>query len=180
MIFAFAFILFSFILFSFCVVLLCVFIFALFLTIVSCYILPFLPYVVLFLSYGAQHPIVVHTERTSTDNYVVVGHCCESGDLFTCAPGQPEVLQERLLHTASIGDVVSIEAAGAYCASMSTKNYNSFPEAPEVLLGSDNEIILIRRFVISPFPASSISSFFNCAHHLFDFCSKDAKQWSRC
>jgi diaminopimelate decarboxylase len=25
-----------------------------------------------------------------------------------------------------------IEGSGAYCSSMSTKNYNSFPEAPEV------------------------------------------------
>eukprot|EP00960_Hanusia_phi_P025698 745822-Hanusia_phi.AAC.1 len=30
------------------------------------------------------------------------------------------------------GDVIIIEASGAYCSSMSTKNYNSFPEAPEV------------------------------------------------
>lgn len=77
---------------------------------------------------------------------MVVGHCCESGDLFTCAPGDPEVIQERLLNTASIGDLVSIEAAGAYCSSMSTKNYNSFPEAPEVLLDEAGELKLIRRY----------------------------------
>eukprot|EP00598_Pedospumella_elongata_P001560 CAMPEP_0184981546 /NCGR_PEP_ID=MMETSP1098-20130426/11215_1 /TAXON_ID=89044 /ORGANISM="Spumella elongata, Strain CCAP 955/1" /LENGTH=417 /DNA_ID=CAMNT_0027505111 /DNA_START=26 /DNA_END=1279 /DNA_ORIENTATION=- len=95
--------------------------------------------------YGAQHPIVVHSSNPTPASYVVVGHCCESGDLFTCAPGDPEVIQERLLNTASIGDLVSIEAAGAYCSSMSTKNYNSFPEAPEVLLEETGELKLIRR-----------------------------------
>lgn len=88
---------------------------------------------------------MVHSEATTVSNYIVVGHCCESGDLFTCAPGEPETLLERHLATAQIGDLVSIEAAGAYCASMSTKNYNSFPEAPEVLLEEDGQLRLIRR-----------------------------------
>ena len=101
--------------------------------------------VIIIYRYGAQHPIIVHSDSTSTAKYVVVGHCCESGDLFTCAPGDPELLQERELQVAQIGDIVSIEAAGAYCASMSTKNYNSFPEAPEVLLGIDGQLRLIRR-----------------------------------
>jgi len=89
---------------------------------------------------------VVHSNKPTPASYVVVGHCCESGDLFTCAPGDPEVIQERLMNTASIGDLVSIEAAGAYCSSMSTKNYNSFPEAPEVLLEESGELKLIRRY----------------------------------
>ena len=41
--------------------------------------------------------------------------------------------------------MVAIDGCGAYCAGMSTKNYNSFPEAPEVLLGTDGGIRLIRR-----------------------------------
>ena len=47
--------------------------------------------------YGAQHPIVILNDGPSdeTEKYVVVGHCCESGDLFTCAPGEPETLQVR-------------------------------------------------------------------------------------
>ena len=44
-----------------------------------------------------------------------------------------------------IGDLVTIEGAGAYCAGMSTKNYNSFPEAPEVLLDEGGNVHLIRR-----------------------------------
>lgn len=88
---------------------------------------------------------MVHSPKeTATHRYVVVGHCCESGDLFSCAPGEPEVLQPRLLTKVSIGDLVSIEGSGAYCAGMATKNYNSFPEAAEVLLDLKNEPQLIR------------------------------------
>lgn len=102
--------------------------------------------------YGAQHPIVLHTATssnsaaTTSDEYVIVGHCCESGDLFSCAPGEPESLSPRLLQEkASIGDLISIEGAGAYCSSMSTKNYNSFPEAPEVIVDAEGVPHLIRK-----------------------------------
>jgi hypothetical protein len=95
--------------------------------------------------------------------YVIVGHCCESGDLMSPAPGEPETIDERELEVAEIGDLCVIEGrrvrasdccpnappfvlipdacalllhrsapcSGAYCAGMSTKNYNSFPEASE-------------------------------------------------
>lgn len=95
--------------------------------------------------YGAQHPLVVLKDTTETQNYVVVGHCCESGDLFSCAPGDPEVLSERFLKRAEIGDLISIEGSGAYCAGMSTKNYNSFPEAPEVIIDVNGSVHCIRK-----------------------------------
>jgi diaminopimelate decarboxylase len=100
--------------------------------------------------YGSQHAIVVvPTGRTpkkkETQKYLVVGHCCESGDLLTPAPGQPETLSPRLLTKAEIGDLCVIEGAGAYCAAMSTKNYNSFPEAPELLLEENGRLRLIRQ-----------------------------------
>eukprot|EP01035_Chromulina_nebulosa_P017861 gene17861-23474_t len=97
--------------------------------------------------YGAQHPIVIFNDLSDNelDDYVVVGHCCESGDLFTCAPGDPEVLKTRKLKVSRIGDLASIEGAGAYCSGMSTKNYNSFPEAAEVLLDVNKEPHLIRK-----------------------------------
>ena len=47
--------------------------------------------------YGAQHPIFVIPDegqlkyREEIDQ-VVVGHCCESGDLLTPAPNEPESL----------------------------------------------------------------------------------------
>jgi diaminopimelate decarboxylase len=98
--------------------------------------------------YGAQHPIViVPTDKTtrSTAEYLIAGHCCESGDVLTPAPDNPEGLQTRLLSAAQIGDAVFIGGSGAYCASMSAKNYNSFPEAPEVILASDGTLHLSRQ-----------------------------------
>jgi diaminopimelate decarboxylase len=83
--------------------------------------------------YGAQHPILV------------VGHCCESGDILTPEPGNPEGLNPRTLTEARVGDALVIGGAGAYCAGMSSKNYNSFPEAPEVLQDTTGELLLIRR-----------------------------------
>lgn len=60
--------------------------------------------------YGAQHPLIVvptDAARAETSRgYVVVGHCCESGDLLTCAPGEPETLANRLLCETEIGDIL--------------------------------------------------------------------------
>ena len=84
--------------------------------------------------YGAQHPIHVLSESTQKDEYVVVGHNCESGDLLTPAPGDPEVLRPRLLRKPNIGDLVVIEGTGAYCASMSARGYNGFPDAAQMMI----------------------------------------------
>lgn len=100
--------------------------------------------------YGAQHPIHLVCEpgqekfRELMDQ-VVVGHCCESGDLLSPAPGDPEALAPRNLIRGEIGDFCVIEGAGAYCSSMSAKNYNSFPEAAEVLRREDGRLALIRK-----------------------------------
>jgi diaminopimelate decarboxylase len=40
---------------------------------------------------------------------------------------------------------VVIGGAGAYCAAMSTLNYNSYPQAPEVMLEPDGALRLLRR-----------------------------------
>ncbi|MCC6144586.1 MAG: diaminopimelate decarboxylase [Candidatus Hydrogenedentes bacterium] len=98
--------------------------------------------------YGAQHPIVVVPKSDTVRDiahYLVVGHCCESGDILTPEPGNPEGLQMRTLQAAQVGDAVVIEGAGAYCSGMSAKNYNSFPEAAEVLLTASGEFKLIRK-----------------------------------
>ena len=98
--------------------------------------------------YGAQHPIVVvpkQDEPRGQGEYLVVGHCCESGDVLTPEPGNPEGLQQRLLTRAHPGDAVVIGGSGAYCAAMAAKNYNSFPEAPEILLDDRGELHLLRR-----------------------------------
>lgn len=116
--------------------------------------------------YGAQHP-VVHLGKScnsskssdvcsnnngssSDDAYIVVGHCCESGDLFTCAPGEPETLLSRSLISSSSSSSAAAANANAKSQSISCieigdlKNYNSFPEAPEVLIDTDGKIHVIR------------------------------------
>ena len=100
--------------------------------------------------YGAQHPIVVVPEPGQEKfreecEQVVVGHCCESGDLLTPAPGDAETLSPRMLPRGEVGDFCIIEGVGAYCSSMSAKNYNSFPEAAEVLKKSDGSLAFIRK-----------------------------------
>lgn len=84
--------------------------------------------------YGARHRIEVMNGAETKKEYVVVGHNCESGDLFTPAKGNPEEIEPRLLNEAQIGDEVRIYDTGAYCASMRAKGYNSFPDAIEVLV----------------------------------------------
>ncbi len=97
--------------------------------------------------YGARHPLIVVPKNRETNGvekeYVVVGHCCESGDLFTQKMGGD--LETRLLDFAEIGDYMVMEGVGAYCSGMSTKNYNSFPETPEILITKEGELKEIRR-----------------------------------
>ena len=44
-----------------------------------------------------------------------------------------------------IGDLILLGGAGAYCSSMAAKNYNSFPEVPEVMICRDGSVELIRK-----------------------------------
>jgi diaminopimelate decarboxylase len=84
--------------------------------------------------YGAQHPMDIVPSNDDTQEYIVVGHNCESGDLLTPAPVDPEALAPRRLPKAEVGDLLLIGGAGAYCASMSAHGYNGFPSAKEILL----------------------------------------------
>lgn len=84
--------------------------------------------------YGAQHRIEVINDSQTTEDYIVVGHNCESGDIFTTVAGNSEEIEPRQLKKASIGDEIRIYDVGAYCASMSAKGYNSFPDAIEVMV----------------------------------------------
>lgn len=99
--------------------------------------------------YGSQHPMTLIPADGATDrgeaDYIAVGHCCESGDMLTPRDGDPSVLEPRRLTRAEIGDLLLIGGAGAYCSAMATKNYNSFPEAPEVLIRSNGDPVVIRR-----------------------------------
>lgn len=108
--------------------------------------------------YAAQHPLVIVPKRdkgkedaannlggSNLEPVVVVGHCCESGDLMTPGPDDAERLAERVMARAERGDACVVEGAGAYCAGMSAKNYNSFPEAPEVMRVAEGNHVVIRK-----------------------------------
>ncbi|MBW2229983.1 MAG: diaminopimelate decarboxylase [Deltaproteobacteria bacterium] len=99
--------------------------------------------------YGAQHPIEIvpadGDENREISDYLVAGHCCESGDVITPRPGDPEGLLPRELAAPQVGDALVIGGAGAYCSSLAGKNYNSFPEAAEVLISRDGTPRLVRR-----------------------------------
>src|SRR5438034_5145713 len=95
--------------------------------------------------YGAQHPIDVMATGRGAAEVVFVGPCCESGDILTPAPGDPEGLGPRWVSRPRVGDLVIVGGAGAYCAAMSTINYNSYPQAPEVMLDPDGTLRLVRR-----------------------------------
>ena len=95
--------------------------------------------------YGAQHPIDVLATGRETAATVFVGPCCESGDILTPAPGDPESLAPRWVPRPRVGDLVVVGGAGAYCSAMSTLNYNSYPQAAEVMLERDGSLRLIRQ-----------------------------------
>lgn len=99
--------------------------------------------------YGAEHPLVrvgaEEGERAATKEYIVAGHCCVAGDVLTTEKKNPENLAPRLLAETTPGDLIVVERAGGYCASMCVKNFNSFPEAPEVLRRTDGSFTLIRK-----------------------------------
>ncbi len=100
--------------------------------------------------YGAQHPIDFLArdpagELGGARSLLVVGPCCESGDLLTPTKGDPEGLAPRELPLPSLGDLAVVGGAGAYCASMPAKHYNSIPAAPELLVRADGTLELVRR-----------------------------------
>ena len=108
------------------------------------------------LLYGSKHPFYVVSARgevLSSEfdlknapnplSAVVVGRCCESGDSQTIDDYGHVV--PRTLAAPRPGDYVVIGGAGAYCSSMSLINYNSYLNAPEVLLHGDGELSLIRK-----------------------------------
>ena len=91
--------------------------------------------------YGGQHPLVVVPQTDCPPDtympYIVVGHCCESSDVFTVEEGDGHKLSPRLLGKAKIGDYLVVEGAGAYVASMSAAGYNGFPRTREIVLEHD-------------------------------------------
>lgn len=99
--------------------------------------------------YGALHPLVSISsegkQKLVSREYIVVGHCCEAGDVLTPEPFNSNNLSPQLILETEPGDLLVIERAGGYCSSMNMKNFNSFPEAPEVFLRKNGSFVLIRK-----------------------------------
>lgn len=98
--------------------------------------------------YGSPHPVVAVTRDGELPAEgpltCVAGHCCIAGDVLTVKSGSVEELAPVRLGAVEPGDHVVVERAGGYCSSMSMKNFNSYPEAPEVLRRMDGSFVLIR------------------------------------
>lgn len=95
--------------------------------------------------YWVQQPIFLQNNSQKMKKYVVVWHCCESGDILTTKLYNQEIIEEVSLPEAKIGDIIIFWWVGAYNSSMSMKNYNSFPEIWELFLTKSWEIKEIRK-----------------------------------
>jgi diaminopimelate decarboxylase len=91
--------------------------------------------------YGAYHHIVNATRDTGmTEDVVVAGNLCESGDVFTRnAKGE---IETRTIAATQPGDLIAFRDAGAYGFSMAS-HYNARLLPPEVLIEGD-EVTVIR------------------------------------
>jgi diaminopimelate decarboxylase len=96
--------------------------------------------------YGDRHPIrLLGKDEGPTMPCVVVGTCCESGDIFTPEQGNPEKIDAVLLPMAVPGDAVAVMGVGAYGSAMSAKHYNSRPTCAEVMIHEDGTCRRITR-----------------------------------
>lgn len=109
------------------------------------------------LLYGSRHPFYVISANGTllSSEYdlanaqgpkrscVIVGRCCETGDSQTL--DDHGHVQPRTVAVPNPGDFLVVGGAGAYCAAMSLVNYNSYQQAPEVLLTKHGTLQLIRR-----------------------------------
>jgi diaminopimelate decarboxylase len=95
--------------------------------------------------YGAYHPMSVCPTGESapgTQDVVVAGPLCESGDIFTQSEGG--FVETRKLPIAQVGDFLVIHCAGAYSFCMGS-NYNAMPLAAEVLIAGGCPYLIRQR-----------------------------------
>lgn len=94
--------------------------------------------------YGAYHHIEIVGRGAGGPlrECVVAGPLCESGDVFTRE--EVELLAPRLLPRPASGDLLVVQDAGAYGASMSS-NYVSMGRAAQVLWDAGGAILIARR-----------------------------------
>jgi len=92
--------------------------------------------------YWARQPLWTDNQSAETANVIVVGHSCESSDMITV--DNNGVALHRAVASPAIGDRVLIGWVGAYCSSMCTVHYNSYPRVAEYLLNEDGTISCLR------------------------------------
>ncbi len=109
------------------------------------------------LLYGSRHPFYVvsragellssewnlNDPNVELDFRVVVGRCCESGDSQSL--DHHGHIIPRMMDDPQVGDFLVVGGTGAYCASMSPFNYNSYLQSPEVMLAADGSLQVVRR-----------------------------------
>ncbi len=88
--------------------------------------------------YGSPYTVYIANkmQEETTMTADVVGRCCESGDIIQPGVAVPESVQR--------GDIVAVLTTGAYNYSMAS-NYNRVPRPAVVMLGKDEEKIVVRR-----------------------------------
>ena len=92
--------------------------------------------------YGAFHEIINASKISGlTEEVVVVGNICESGDIFSRT--KDSVI--RSITEPKIGDCIAIMDTGAYGYSMSHQ-FNTRPRPPEVLLDGNK---ITARFLVN-------------------------------
>lgn len=96
--------------------------------------------------YGSYHEISIcpadGRTLTTTQDVVVAGPLCESGDVFTQEEGG--VVVTRKLPEAKVGDYLILHDTGAYGSAMSS-NYNTRRLAPEILVHEGQDEVIRER-----------------------------------
>jgi diaminopimelate decarboxylase len=93
--------------------------------------------------YGAYHHIVNAQQRdAASEELVVAGNLCESGDVFTRDAGGNVV--PRLMDATQVGDVIGFRDAGAYGFSMAS-HYNARLLPAEVLVDEGDARVVRER-----------------------------------
>ena len=90
-----------------------------------------------YILYGSEYTAVAanHAGSPYNDVATIVGKCCESGDI---------IIENGKVQTYVRGDIMAIQATGAYNYSMSS-NYNRLPKPAMVAVSEGKSKVIIKR-----------------------------------
>ncbi|MBQ7975299.1 MAG: diaminopimelate decarboxylase [Clostridia bacterium] len=90
-----------------------------------------------YILYGSEYTAVAanHAGSPYDDVATVVGKCCESGDI---------IIENGKVQTFTRGDIMAIQATGAYNYSMSS-NYNRIPRPAMVAVSEGKSKVIVKR-----------------------------------